>query len=60
MTRKQKTTKGNGVTPQRHVVVEDRDVVEVVPVTVHRVTCDGSLPGGFRIVVVPVEPGERI
>lgn len=41
-------------------VVQDLDVAAVVPVTVHRVTCDGNLPGGFRIDVVPVQPGERI
>lgn len=34
--------------------------VSAAPVTVNRVTCDGSLPGGFRVTPVPVQPGERI
>lgn len=29
-------------------------------VTVNRVTCDGNTPGGFRVVPVPVQPGEEV
>jgi len=29
-------------------------------VTVNRVTLDNTVPGGFRNVPVPVQPGERV
>lgn len=46
--------------PRVRVAVRDLDVVAVVPVTVNRVTCDGNLPGGFRVDSIPVQPGERV
>lgn len=46
--------------PRVRAAVKDLDVPAVVPVTVNRVTADNSIPGGFRIDAVPVQPGERI
>ena len=54
------TTRKKKKTP-RAVRVEVKSAAPViVPVTVNRVTCDGTLPGGFRVTPVPVQPGERI
>ena len=51
--RKATRRKGNGVTvPVTPPKVE--------PVYVQRVTCDGATPGGYRIRLVPVQPGERV